>query len=160
MNEHIKNISGYLRSFMKNRIKLNRRVSILIFSFVLIILNEIAPASESARKPRVGNPAKHSYPALGAGSQRKVRIAWNRYYDHAGLTAILVRLNKAFPELTRLYSIGKSTQGRDIWCLEVTARNVGDPNRKPGMYIDGNIHGNEVQAGETVAYTAWYLCHQ
>jgi hypothetical protein len=28
------------------------------------------------------------------------------------------------------------------------------------MYIDGNIHGNEIQAGETVAYTAWYLCHQ
>ncbi len=28
------------------------------------------------------------------------------------------------------------------------------------MYIDGNIHGNEVQAGEVVAYTAWYLCHQ
>jgi len=25
------------------------------------------------------------------------------------------------------------------------------------MYIDGNIHGNEVQAGETVTYTAWYL---
>jgi len=44
--------------------------------------------------------------------------------------------------------------------LEVTARNIGDPERKPGMYIDGNIHGNEVQAGETVAYTAWYLCHQ
>jgi len=28
------------------------------------------------------------------------------------------------------------------------------------MYIDGNIHGNEVQGGEVVAYTAWYLCHQ
>ncbi len=28
------------------------------------------------------------------------------------------------------------------------------------MYIDGNIHGNEVQAGEVVAYTAWYVCHQ
>ena len=61
---------------------------------------------------------------------------------------------------TRLYSIGKSTQGRDIWCLKVTTRNVGDPDRKPGMYIDGNIHGNEIQASETVAYTAWYLCHQ
>src|SRR6185436_11288057 len=32
--------------------------------------------------------------------------------------------------------------------------------RKPAMYIDGNIHGNEVQGGEAVAYTAWYLCHQ
>ena len=145
---------------MKNRIKLKRCVSVLFFSCIILTIAGLCIASEGTRKPRIGNPARHSYPALGAGSQRKVRVAWNRYYDHAGLTAILVRLNKAFPELTRLYSIGKSTQGRELWCLEVTARNVGDPDRKPGMYIDGNIHGNEIQAGETVAYTAWYLCHQ
>src|SRR5207247_1894351 len=70
------------------------------------------------------------------------------------------RLNEAFPELTKLYSVGKSYEGRDLWCLEITSQNGGDPKRKPGMYIDGNIHGNEVQAGEVVSYTAWYLCHQ
>ena len=145
---------------MKHRIEIKRSITVLIFSFIILLFAGMALASEGARRPKVGNPARHSFPALGAGSERKVRVAWNRYYDHAGLTAILVRLNKAFPELTRLYSIGKSTQGRDMWCLDVTARNVGDPDRKPGMYIDGNIHGNEVQAGETVAYTAWYLCHQ
>lgn len=145
---------------MNHRIKQKYYIAFLIFSCIIFMLAGIAIASEDARRPRVGNPARHSYPALGAGNERKVRVAWNRYYDHAGLTAILVRLNRAFPELTRLYSIGKSTQDRELWCLEVTARNVGDPDRKPGMYIDGNIHGNEVQAGETVAYTAWYLCHQ
>jgi len=145
---------------MNHRIKHKRCIAFLTFSCIIIVLAGIAIASEDARRPRVGNPARHSYPALGAGNERKVRVAWNRFYDHAGLTAIFVRLNRAFPELTRLYSIGKSTQGRELWCLEVTARNVGEPDRKPGMYIDGNIHGNEVQAGETVAYTAWYLCHQ
>ena len=25
------------------------------------------------------------------------------------------------------------------------------------MYIDGNVHGNEVQATETVLYSIWYL---
>jgi hypothetical protein len=160
MNQHTENISKYKRSFMKNRIKFRRCFDGLIFLFVILMFAGITLGSESSRRPRVGNPARHSYPALGAGSERKVRVAWNRYYDHAGLTAILARLNRAFPKLTRLYSIGKSTQGRELWCLEVTARDVGDPDRKPGMYIDGNIHGNEVQAGETVAYTAWYLCHQ
>jgi len=42
----------------------------------------------------------------------------------------------------------------------VSNRDAGDPDRKPGMYIDGNIHGNEVQGAEAVAYTAWYLLHQ
>jgi murein tripeptide amidase MpaA len=101
-----------------------------------------------------------SFPALGGVTQARVKVEWNRYYDCAGLAEILRQLHTAFPELTRLYSLGKSYEGRELWCLEVSAFNKGEPARKPGMYIDGNIHGNEVQAGEVVAYTAWYLCHQ
>ena len=111
-------------------------------------------------QPKALDPADGALPALGASYPPKVDVAWNRFHDHAGLGSILARLHEAFPDLTSRYSIGKSTEGRDLWCLEVTARRVGDPTRKPGMYIDGNIHGNEVQAGEVVAYTAWYLCHQ
>lgn len=102
----------------------------------------------------------NAYPALGSGFARKVEVTWNRYYDTQGLESILRRLNEAFPELTKLYSLGKSYAGRDLWCLEVTSPKGLDANRKPGMYIDGNIHGNEVQGSEVVAYTAWYLCHQ
>jgi len=145
---------------MKQKTKFKIHVAVLLSSFLVLTLAEAGLAQARIRKPRADNPAKHSFPALGITAERKVQVAWNRFYDHAGLGAILARIHKAFPELTRLYSIGKSTEGRDIWCLEVTALNVGDPDRKPGMYIDGNIHGNEVQAGETVAYTAWYLCHQ
>ena len=112
------------------------------------------------RQPTPADPAAHSFPALGSTIERKVTVEWNRFYDHAGLAAILEKLHRAFPDLTRLYSVGKSVEGRDLWCLEVTARKIGEPARKPGMYIDGNIHGNEVQAGEAVAYSAWYLCHQ
>lgn len=119
-------------------------------------------------QPNAPASISHAYPALGISADRKVDVAWNRFYSHAGLSDILTRLHEAFPDLTRLYSIGRSTEGRDIWCIEVTARPApegrsspgGNPDRKPGMYVDGNIHGNEVQAGEVVAYTAWYLCHQ
>jgi len=145
---------------MKHRIISKRSIAILLFSSFLVAFGQTGLGKARGRKPKARNPARHSFPALGISAERKVPVAWNRFYDHAGLSAILSRLHKAFPELTKLYSIGKSTQGRDIWCLEVTARNVGDPDRKPGMYIDGNIHGNEVQTSETVAYTAWYLCHQ
>lgn len=111
-------------------------------------------------RPPADDPAAHSYPALGVGAERKVDVAWNRFYDTQGLASILARLNAAFPDRTRLYSIGKSVGGRDLWCLEVTAPGTTNALRKPAMYIDGNIHGNEVQAGEVVAYTGWYLCHQ
>jgi hypothetical protein len=97
---------------------------------------------------------------LGSSAQRKVVVEWNRFYDHAGLSAILARLHEAFPKVTKLYSLGRSIEGRDLWCLEVTAREVGDPARKPGLLVVGNIHGNEIQGGEAIAYMAWYLCHQ
>jgi hypothetical protein len=134
--------------------------SVPVIALVLSCLLVSAPSRTDAAEPKALNPADYALPALGAPCDRKVDVAWNRFYDHAGLGAILARLHAAFPELTRLYSIGQSTEGRDLWCLEVTARNVGNPDRKPGMYIDGNIHGNEVQAGEVITYTGWYLCHQ
>jgi hypothetical protein len=133
---------------------------LLICCASLGVFASLASAQVSDRKPVPSDPSAHSFPALGSIVERKVNVEWNRYYDYAGLSAILEKLHRAFPELTRLYSIGKSFDGRELWCLEVTAFKVGDPSRKPGMYIDGNIHGNEVQAGEVVAYTAWYLCHQ
>lgn len=129
----------------------------------LVLLAGVAGASaaeDAGRKPKADDPAQHSFPALGSTVQRKVTVEWNRFYDTEGLGSILARLHAAFPQLTRLYSVGRSVQGRDLWCLELTSPNGGDPKRKPGMYIDGNIHGNEVQGGEAVAYTAWYLCHQ
>ncbi len=141
---------------MMSMLKNNMAVMVLAFSCLLLPV----PLKSDAAKPKAVDPAGFALPALGAPGDRKVEVAWNRFYDHTGLGAILARLHKAFPELTRLYSIGQSTEGRDLWCLEVTARCVGNPERKPAMYIDGNIHGNEVQAGEVVAYTAWYLCHQ
>ncbi len=116
-------------------------------------------AQVSDRKPKADDPAEHAYPALGSSTPYKVKVEWNRFYDHAGLGSILARIHKEFPKLTKLYSLGKSVEGRDMWCLEVSSEK-GDAKRKPGMYIDGNIHGNEVQGGEAVAYTAWYLCHQ
>ncbi|MCP4259989.1 MAG: peptidase M14 [Planctomycetes bacterium] len=145
---------------MKNRLKIKTYITVLVSLYLVLILSVKADAQKINRKPKASDPAAHSFPALGATDERKVEVAWNRFYDTVGMGGILARLHKAFPEFTQLYSIGKSVQGRDLWCLEVTARNVGDTDRKPGMYIDGNIHGNEVQGGEVVAYTAWYLCHQ
>ncbi|WP_276483241.1 M14 family metallopeptidase [Paraflavitalea pollutisoli] len=96
----------------------------------------------------------------GAGSpvRPKVPMSWNRYNDHAGITDIVKKIAAAHPELCKLESIGKSFQGRDLWCLTISDfKKGGDVSRKPAMYIDGNIHSNEVQGSEFALYTAWYL---
>ena len=95
--------------------------------------------------------------AMGAPHHPKAEIAWNRYYDTEGIADICTRLAKAHPDLVRFSSIGKSVQGRDIPLLTVTDFSSGDPDEKPAMYIDGNIHSNEIQGAEVALYTAWYL---
>lgn len=97
------------------------------------------------------------FKAAGSPVNPKVQVSWNRYNDHAGITAICKKIAAAYPDLVKLESIGKSYMGRDIWCLAITDYKKGDAARKPGMYIDGNIHSNEVQGAEFSMYTAWYL---
>ncbi len=55
-------------------------------------------------------------------------------------------------------SAGKSYKGRDIIALTISDKKNQDPSQKPGFYIDGNIHSNEIQGTEMAMYTAWYLC--
>lgn len=95
--------------------------------------------------------------ALGAPNNPKVQVAWNRFYDWEGITEIMQKLVKAYPELATLESIGKSYERRDLWCLTLTNQKTGKHSDKPAFYIDGAIHANEIQAVEVCMYTAWYL---
>ncbi len=94
---------------------------------------------------------------VGTPQHPKVWISWDRYYDWKGVTDILKRLERAYPQLATVTSIGKSYLGKDIWLITITNPKTGKPEEKPGFYIDGNIHSNEVQGTEVALYTAWYL---
>src|SRR6187397_769158 len=77
------------------------------------------------------------YKAAGSPVNPKVVISWNRYNDHAGITDILKKIVKAYPNLAKLESIGKSFEGRDLWCIAITDYSKGEASKKPAMYIDG-----------------------
>src|SRR5512140_116686 len=94
--------------------------------------------------------------AMGAPNNPRVEVAWNRYYDTKQLLEIMRRIEKAYPNLAHVSSIGKSYQGKDMWMITVSNFKKGDPDKKPAMYIDGNIHSNEIQGSEVALYTAWY----
>lgn len=94
--------------------------------------------------------------AMGAPNNPKVEIAWNRYYDSEQLVEIMKRMERAYPELVKMMSIGKSVEGKEMWMIVVSNRTNGNPDEKPAMYIDGNIHSNEIQGAEVSLYTAWY----
>ncbi len=87
----------------------------------------------------------------------KVPLAFNRLYDYPELVEAMRALVAGHPDLLTLASLGKSVEGRDLWCITINNPKTGPDRSKPAMYVDGNIHGNEVQAAETCLYIAWYL---
>ncbi|WP_379086554.1 M14 family zinc carboxypeptidase [Pedobacter sp. UC225_65] len=95
--------------------------------------------------------------AVGSPPNPKVTISWNRYNDYTAITDICKKLAAAHPTLVKLESMGKSFQGKDLWVMTITDTKIGTADKKPAMYIDGNIHSNEIQGSEFALYTAWYL---
>lgn len=87
----------------------------------------------------------------------KVEIPFDRYYTYAEFEGHLQKIAAAYPDLVTLQNIGKSLEGRNLWVAIVNSPKTGPDKSKPAMWIDGNVHGNEVQAGEAVLYSLWYL---
>lgn len=87
----------------------------------------------------------------------EVPLRFDHYYDYGQMVEALKALNKAFPEMTDIEVIGKSEENRDIWSLTLNNSKTGEALSKPGVYVDGNIHGNEIQATEVNLYLMNYL---
>ncbi len=88
----------------------------------------------------------------------KVDLRFDHWYDYAEMTEALHDLVDAYPNLLTIESIGKSVGDRNLWLITLNNAATGNDRDKTAMFIDGNIHGNEIQAAETVLYSIWYLC--
>ena len=64
------------------------------------------------------------------------------YHTLAEMEQILNDINSNYPEITSLYSIGLSFEGRNIWCLEITD-NPGIDEDEPGVLFMGVHHARE-----------------
>ncbi|KAA0198284.1 hypothetical protein HAZT_HAZT008493 [Hyalella azteca] len=82
------------------------------------------------------------------------------YHDHDAMTWYLRSVAATYPNLTALYSIGTSVQGRELWVLVLSSSPyrpiVGQPNVK---YV-GNMHGNEAVGREMLLHLIQHLVTQ
>jgi hypothetical protein len=95
--------------------------------------------------------------AAPAAYAAQIAIDWTHYHNYAETTELMEAFAKEYEDITTLTSIGKSLQGKDLWCLEITNYASGAPETKPGMYIDGNTHAGEVSGAETSLYIIHHL---
>lgn len=80
-----------------------------------------------------------------------------KYHRYDELTALLHKINRHYPHLTYLYSIGKSTEGRDLWVLLITKEPEKEILLKPNVKYVGNMHGNEAIGRELLLHLIDFL---
>ncbi|TSA33628.1 MAG: peptidase M14 [Porphyromonadaceae bacterium] len=116
----------------------------IVGASLMIILLALLPVNVSAQK-------------FFSDPQFKVKLDFDRWHDVNELYSDMSRLEKAFPKFLKLQSMGKSYEGRDIMVMTINNPETGPEMSKAAMYVDANIHGNEIQGGEVCLYTIWYL---
>jgi hypothetical protein len=107
----------------------------------------------------VAGSAAESHAQMFAHPDRdpRVNLRWDRYYDYAALTDAVRQLERAYPRMLTVRSLGKSVEGRDIWIVIVNNPATGPHTSKAAFWADANIHGNEIQGTEVNLYLIWFL---
>jgi len=102
-----------------------------------------------------------SFPMIFAAQSRTAKITvplnFDQYYSYDMVVDALKALHQAYPQLTKLDVVGKSEEDRAIYCITINNLKTGKELDKPGVYVDANIHGNEIQATEVCLYFINYL---
>nr|AVA09654.1 putative effector protein [Heterodera avenae] len=83
---------------------------------------------------------------------------WSRYHDQNALEEVMEKVHNKCPNVTRLYSVGRSVQGRELVVIEFSLHPGRHQILKPEMKYIGNMHGNEAVGRELLLRLAQFLC--
>ena len=84
------------------------------------------------------------------------------YHNFKETTDLLKQMAAANPDIASLFSIGKTNEGRDIWCLRINSSAKGEAaSAKPGALYMGNHHAREHLSNEVpLLFAAWLFEHK
>uniref|UniRef100_A0AAY3ZYM6 FZ domain-containing protein n=1 Tax=Denticeps clupeoides TaxID=299321 RepID=A0AAY3ZYM6_9TELE len=82
------------------------------------------------------------------------------YHSHTQLVNILKRTAAECSHISRTYSIGQSTEGRDLLVIEFSSNPGEHELLEPEVKYIANMHGNEALGRQLLIYLAQYLCSQ
>lgn len=93
----------------------------------------------------------------GSDPPHTLDLTWDRWLDHDEIGERMQLMERTWPDFLDLQSLGQSYGGREMWMMTINNPQTGDELDKAGMFIEANVHGNEIQGAEVSLYTIWYL---
>ncbi|XP_067641884.1 carboxypeptidase B [Eurosta solidaginis] len=85
--------------------------------------------------------------------QAQSGINWKVYHDLDVIYAFMREIRSKFPKICRLYSIGKTAEGRALKVLRISE----NPREYNKIWIDGGIHAREWISPATVTFILYQL---
>jgi len=93
----------------------------------------------------------------GSDPPHTLDLTWDRWLDHDEIGERMQLMARTWPKFLTLSSMGMSYGGRELWVMTINNPDTGPEISKAGIFIEANVHGNEIQGGEINLYTIWYL---
>lgn len=87
---------------------------------------------------------------LTAAADRRIELDLTHYYKQSELGVWLNSLASAYPEFTRLESLGKSAGGEELWLMTIAEHAASDPASRPALLVAGAL-GREDLFGTEMA---------
>lgn len=81
------------------------------------------------------------------------RMNWDDYQDVGVIYEFMKEIRLAYPDLCRLYTIGKTAEGRELKVMRISE----NPKDNTKIWIDGGIHAREWISPAVVTYIMDYL---
>jgi len=78
------------------------------------------------------------------------------YHTYSQMTTLLQTLTATYPSIMSMSSIGKTSEGRDLWMVKISD-NVSQQEAEPEVLFMGAHHGNEKPGYEVCLYFIQYL---
>ncbi|XP_060559803.1 carboxypeptidase M-like isoform X1 [Ruditapes philippinarum] len=76
----------------------------------------------------------------------------HEHHNNSMMVDYLVHINTTYPDITNLYSIGKTVNGADLWVLAIGKNLSNNVQLQPHVKYVGNMHGNEVVSRELLLH--------
>ncbi|XP_046802081.1 carboxypeptidase B [Lucilia cuprina] len=92
---------------------------------------------------------------MGQRTKKAARsgIHWKDYHDLDVIYSFMREIRGKFPNICRLYTIGKTAEGRDLKVLRISE----NPRDYKKIWIDGGIHAREWISPATVTFILYQL---